>query len=229
MKKIIFISFLLGLLFSGCDFDIFNNKKVEELRKKEAKLQAQLAQEQAQSSAHIQKEQIASKESVEKKKLEIQAELEKTRLQTQAEVEKTKLKTQAELEKQRLIAKQKKELELIRQQTLLEETKARNEMIRYIFAIGALVLIILAFFLYYYLKRKREDKLIAYNDNLKKYFLHKENQMKMELAQKILDTVKEDGLSKEDKLQLISVVSSSQVQEVIEIAEEDIEVLEHKK
>jgi len=229
MKKIIILTSIFALFFSGCEWDLFNDKKVQELEAKQAKLKAELAQQNATQQAQLQKEQITSQENVAKKKLEIEAELEKTRLQTKAEVEKTRLQTQAALEKERLQAKHQKELELIRQQTLLEETKARNELMRYLFAIGALVLVILAFFLYYYLKRRREDKLIAYNDNLKKYFLHKENQMKMELAQKILDTVKEDGLSKEDKLQLISVVSSSQVQEVIEIAEEDIEVLEHKK
>ncbi len=202
MRQIILL--LLAIFFlSGCDVDLFNTKKVDTLKEQNQKLQQEL----------------------ELKKKQAELELQKQKLSAEALLEQEKLKKQAEIEKVKIEKQHQKELELIRQKTLLEEEKRKNELYRYAMLLLALVLIIAAFFLYLYLKRKREDKLIAYNDNLKKYFLYKENEMKMQLAEKILDTVKESSLSSEDQKKLINVLSSHTTQD---IENGDIDLIEHK-
>ncbi len=193
------LAVLAFLFFSGCDADLFNTKKVDTLEKEKQELQTKLKTKQQQ----------------------IQAELEKEKLSTQAALEKEKLKTQAEIEKARIEKEKQQELEKIRQQSIIEQEKSKNELIRYGFMLLALLMIIAAFFIYLYFKRKREDKLRAYEDNLKKYFLFKENEMKLKLAEKILDTVKEGELSKEDQKKLISIVTAQS-------DEGDINMIEHK-
>ena len=191
------------LLFVGCDADVFNTKKVETLKEQNQKLQQQ----------------------IELKKEQNELELQKQKLSAEALLERERLKKQTELEKVKIEKQHQKELELIRQKTLLEEEKRKNELYRYALLLLALVLLIAAFFLYLYLKRKREDEITAYNDNLKKYFLFKENEMKMKMAEKILDTIKEGSLSDEDQKKLIGVLHSHTAQD---IESGDIDLIEHK-
>ncbi len=140
-------------------------------------------------------------------------------------LEQEKLKKQTELEKVKIEKQHQKELELIRQKTLLQEDQNKNELLKYTLLILALLIIIAAFFLYLYLKRKREDEITAYNDNLKKYFLFKENEMKLKMAEKILDTIKEGNLSAEDQKKLITVLHSHTVED---LSDDDIDLIEHK-
>ena len=201
IRTILFIAALL--LFSGCDADLFNTKKVDTLKEQNQKLQQE----------------------IELKKRQSELELQKQKLSTEALLEQEKLKKQTELEKVKLEKQHQKELELIRQKTLLEEDKHTNELYKYALLLLALVLIIAAFFLYLYLKRKREDEIIAYNDNLKKYFLYKENEMKTKMAEKILDTIKESNLSVEDQKKLIGMLHSHTSDD---INNDDIDMIEHK-
>jgi cbb3-type cytochrome oxidase subunit 3 len=201
------IRFLLlsALLFlSGCDIDLFNEKKVDTLREKNLKLQNELY----------------------KKEQQLQLELAKEKKERDYVLEKEKIKTQAEIQKVKIQTEQEKELAIIQQKTELEKEKQKNEIIKYGFGLIALLMLIIAYFIYFYFKRKRENKLKAYEDNLKKYFLLKENEMKLKLAEKILDTAKEGQLSKEDQKKLISLVTS-QTQEVPTI--EDATFIEHKE
>ncbi len=189
MRHYIFL-FLLTLLFSGCDSDLFNTEEVAKLKQENSKLQQELTQKQKAQ----------------------QLSLERERLSSQTELEKEKLKSQTELEKLRLQKQHEKELERIRQQTLLQQQKQQEQLYIYIFILLGILLLGALFFLYLYLKRKREDKLQAYNDNLKKYFLLKEHEMKLKMADKILETLKESNLSKEDQKKLIAVLGNSDMQ-----------------
>ena len=140
---------------------------------------------------------------------------------------------QSALKKQELEQQKVKELELIAQKTLRAQEQKELEFKRYIIALVALIIIIVAFFLFYYYKKKREDKLTAYNDNLRKYFLQKENEVKLRIAEKILDTVASGNLSPEDQRKLIEVMHRSSVQENPDVAAlenetVDIEVIEQK-
>ena len=202
MRQITLLTLVMFFL-SGCNVDLFNTKKVDALKEQNQKLQQELELQKKQNELELKKQQLSA----------------------EALLEQEKLKKQAELEKVKIEKQHQKELEIIRQKTLLEEEKRKNELYRYAMLLLAFVLIIAAFFLYLYLKRKREDQIIAYNDNLKKYFLYKENEMKMKLAEKILDTVKESSLSEEDQKKLINVLSSQTAQD---LENGDIDLLEHK-
>ena len=190
-------------LFSGCDTDLFNTKKVEMLKEKNKQLQQQ----------------------IELKKEQNELELKKQKLSAEALLKQEKLKKQAELEKIKIEKQHQKELALIRQKTLLQEDQNKNELLKYALLLLALLIIIVAFFLYLYLKRKREDKLTAYNDNLKKYFLFKENEMKLKMVEKILDTIKEGNLSTEDQKKLITILHSHTTDD---LNDNNIDLIEHK-
>jgi hypothetical protein len=199
----LFLIFIL-LLFSGCELDLFNEKKVDTLKEKNLQLQNELN----------------------KKQQQLKLELEKQKLDKDLVLEKEKIKTKAELEKVKIQTQQEKELAIIQQKTELEKEKQKNEIIKYGFALIALLMVIISYFIYFYFKRKRENKLKAYEDNLKKYFLLKENEMKLKLAEKILDTAKEGQLSNEDQKKLISLVTAhTQTPNRVE----ELEVIEHKE
>lgn len=201
IKTMIFI--IAIFLFGGCDADLFNTKKVETLKEKNQKLQQQ----------------------IELKKEQNELELKKQKLSAEALLEQERLKKQTELEKVKIEKQHQKELELIRQKTLLQEDQNKNELLKYALLLLALLIVIAAFFLYLYLKRKREDEITAYNDNLKKYFLFKENEMKLKMAEKILDTIKEGNLSAEDQKKLITVLHSHTADD---LNDDNIDLIEHK-
>ncbi len=144
-------------------------------------------------------------------------------------------KSLADLEKQKALELQKlqnsvrelelqtnseKELELISQKVALQESNNLLAFQKYLLAFLALLLIVVAVFVFYYLKRKREDELRAYNDNLKKYFYFKENEARMKIAEKILDTIAEGDLSKENEQKLINAFSQQHHEFDAEVVEQ---------
>ena len=148
------------------------------------------------------------------KKLQVKQEKELAELQMQtslATIEKEKTialqKMQNEIKEKELNANSEKELELIKQKLALQENDNTLALQMYLIAFLGLLLSISAFFLFYYLKRQREDELLAYNDNLKKYFYIKENESRLKIAEKILDTIAEGDLSAENEQKLINAFS----------------------
>ena len=132
-------------------------------------------------------------------------------------------KSLADLEKQKALELQKlqnsvrelelqtnseKELELISQKVALQESNNLLAFQQYLLIFLALLVVVVAVFVFFYYKRKREDELRAYNDNLKKYFYFKENEARMKIAEKILDTIAEGDLSKENEQKLINAFSA---------------------
>jgi len=226
------------LLFSGCELDIFNDKELQRLKKENQELAAEQKAESIQ--LEYKNSLVKLEKSSEIARLKLEGELKKEQLAneketTLAEIEKRKaiemLALNTELQKEQLAKEKATELEVIRQQTALIEAEKSLELKKYIFALAALLLLIIAFFIYYYLKRKREDKLIAYNDNLKKYFYFKENETRTRIAEKVLDTIAEGKLSKEDQVNLIKAISSSgPIVEDTNAKDEsiDIELIEEK-
>ncbi len=215
MIKTIIIA-ITFLLFSGCELDLLHDKELEQLKKENARLQAEqqaelirlehkndkLKMTQAQELEMFKLDKDLKREQLANEKETALATIEKER-----QVERLALEN--ELKKEQLAKERAKELELIRQKTVLVEAEKALELKKYIFALAALLLLIVAFFIYYYLKRKREDKLIAYNDNLKKYFQYKESETRTRIAEKVLDTIAEGKLSKEDQVNLIKAISST--------------------
>ena len=148
------------------------------------------------------------------KKLQVEQEKELAALQMQeslAKIEKEKIlqlqKMKNEIKEKEFDTNSEKELELIKQKLALQESNNTLSLQIYLLALIGLVVIVIAFFVLYFLKRKREDELRAYNDNLKKYFYIKENESRLKIAQKILDTIAEGDLSSENQKKLINVFS----------------------
>ncbi len=142
-----------------------------------------------------------------------------------------------EIKTKELDANSEKELELIKQKLALQESNNDLDFQKYLFMFLALVVVVITAFVFYYLKRKREDELRAYNDNLKKYFFMKENESRMKIAEKILDTIAEGDLSAENERKLINAFAKEASGEqnttaVLDDDESDAEIIatiEHKK
>ena len=148
-----------------------------------------------------------------------------------ATIEKEKVltlqKLQNELKSKELNANSEAELELIKQKVTLQQSNNTLDFQKYLLMFLALLLIVVAGFIFYYFKKKREDKLRAYEDNLKKYFYHKENEARLQIADKILDTLKSGDISKENEQKLINAFAKEQHD--YEDDAEIVEVLEHKE
>jgi len=168
------------------------------------------------------------------KKLQVQQEKELATLEmtkSLALLEKEKAielqQMQNDIKEKELSANSEKELELIKQKVALQESNNLLDFQKYLLMFLAMLLVVIAAFVFYYMKRKREDELQAYNDNLKKYFYLKENESRMKIAEKILDTIAENDLSIENEQKLINAFAKDQHD--YENDAEIVEVLEHKK
>ena len=134
-------------------------------------------------------------------------------LKTQKELAQIEAQKRIELEKisgetrlKQLELEREKELALLREKQRVLQIEHKQAMQRYML-IGAILLIFLigAALLWYFDKR-RKDKLRAYEDNLKKYFHQKENEARVKIAHKILDTVASQDLNIEQKAKLIEAL-----------------------
>ncbi len=175
------------------------------------------------------------------KKLQVEQERELAQIQIQKElalIDKEKElaleKMHNELKAKELDANSEKELELIKQKLALQQSNNDLNFQKYLFMFLGLMVVVAAFFIFYYYKRKREDELRAYNDNLKKYFYMKENESRMKIAEKILDTIAEGDLSAENEQKLINAFAKEATGEADHIAHIDddaqiVEAIEHKK
>ena len=232
MSKIVLKYILLSIIlfgFNGCDFNfIKSNKDIEQ------KMQAQkkIFEKKVQDLKEIKLKELDLKTKKElailasKKelaKIEKEKELEKIRLNAQFERE----KLQIEIQKQKLAFEQK----------LQEKKEAYNmELKRYGILVLIILILVISFFIYFYFKRKRDNKLQAYKDNLEKYFRQKENETRIQIANRMLDLLQEGKLDKNQEDQLINAFSGAYSNKTIEDKKQkfledkkniqDIEVLE---
>jgi len=176
----------------------------------------------------------AKKQELALKKLQVQQEKDLASIEMQkslALLEKDKAlelqKMQNDIKEKELNTNSEKELELIKQKVLLQDSNNLLDFQKYLLLFLAILVIVIAAFVFYYMKKKRADELQAYNDNLKKYFYMKENESRMKIAEKILDTIAEGDLSAENEKKLINAFSKDQHD--YENDAEIVEVLEHKK
>jgi len=168
------------------------------------------------------------------KQLQAQQEKELATLEMQkslATIEKEKTlelqKLQNEIKSKELSTNSEAELELIKQKVTLQQSNNSLDFQKYLLMFLALLLIVVAGFIFYYFKKKRENELRAYEDNLKKYFYHKENEARLKIADKILDTLKSGDLSQENEQKLINAFAKDQHN--YDDDAEIVEVLEHKE
>jgi len=190
-----FIYLLLILtIFTGCDLLESQEDKDKKIIAEKLAFEKKVA-----DSKEIQLKKLSAQTDKELAILESKKELAK--IEKEKELEKIRLS--AELEKQKIILDQEKEKAIFEQKMSQKDQLDNMELKRYLVLIFAVLVIVSSFFIFYYFKKRREDKLIAYNDNLKKYFLHKENEARVKIAEKMLDTIASGKLDKEQENQLI--------------------------
>lgn len=143
-----------------------------------------------------------SKAELQLKQKELDAKIvqEKERLNVQKELELAKINTNLEKEKLASLNKEKESL----YQLQIQQQQQELELQKYIILLIALVIIIIAIGVYIYFNNRRKDKLKAYEDNLEKYFKNKEEQQKLQIANKIIDTIATGKLSIEQEKRLIA-------------------------
>ncbi len=135
---------------------------------------------------------------------ELEAQKELARIEANRSVELEKISSAAKLKQLEL--QKRAELELIREKERMLKIEHEQAMERYTL-LGAIMLLLLAgVALLWYFDRRRKDKLRAYEDNLKKYFHQKENESRVKIAEKILDTVASKDLSGEQRAKLIEAL-----------------------
>jgi len=189
---------ILAFIFSGCELFESQEEKI-----KKVAVEKEVFEKKVENSKEIQLKKISSTTEVELAVLNSKKEL--ATIEKEKELE--KLRLQAELIKQKIVLTQEKDKALFEQKIQEREQANSMELKRYMVLVLALIIIICAFFIFYYFKKRREDKLIAYKDNLQKYFYQKENENRMKIAEKILDNIANGKLDKAQKNQLIRVIS----------------------
>jgi len=197
--KLIFL-LIFTLLFSACDL-------LESKEDKAAKIAEQKAafEQKIQESKEVQLKKIDAQTQTQLANIESEKEL----AQIQKEQMLEKIRLESELEKQKIELEQKREQAILDKKMLELEHDDSMEIKRYLLLILFLMLIIASFFLYHYFKRRHQDQLRAYQDNLDKYFHQQENMTKMRIAEKIIDTVASGKLEKEQEAELIKALGAT--------------------
>lgn len=161
-------------------------------------------------------EKIANSKEVQLKKIDAQKEQALAKIDSQttlAKLEKEqlleKIKLEAAAEKEKLLLAQAQEKEAADARLRTIEHQDSMEIKRYLLVILFLILVIASYFIYLYFKRKHDDQLRAYQDNLDKYFHQQENMTKMRIAEKIIDTVASGKLEREQERELIKALSGN--------------------
>ena len=229
--KSFFLFLFITFLFTGCDL-------LESQADKEKKiaLEKLAFEKKVQESKEIQLEKLSAQTQKELAILESKKELAK--IEKEKELE--KIRMQAEMEKQKITLEQEKQKALFDQQMKQREQMDNMELKRYIIVLFGMFVLVSLFFIFYYFQKRREDKLIAYNDNLQKYFHHKENEARVKIAEKMLDTIGSGKLDKGQENQLISAFSGEahgnyqkrlELEEKVdeEFEEAQIELINHAK
>ncbi len=210
-----YLLILAVFLFTGCEISSPFSPSQKELALKEKALQ----QEQTLKEKKLEQEQ-----SLKQKALDAKIEQDKNALKLKKDLELAKINT--DLEKEKLVSQNKEKENNYKLQTLQHTNEL--EVQKYYILLAGFILLVISIALFVYFYNRRKDKLRAYEDNLEKYFRSKENQAKLEVANKILDTIASGKLTSEQETKLISSMNSnSQIaQENIKQVDEEVMELE---
>ncbi len=135
---------------------------------------------------------------------ELRTQKELAKIEAQKSVELQKLSSEARL-KELELAKEK-ELALMREKEKMLKLEHEQAMERYAMIGGFLLLLMIGAALLWYFDRRRKDKLRAYEDNLKKYFHQKENEARVKIAEKILESAASKDLTPQQRTKLIEAL-----------------------
>ena len=217
--KAIFLQILLiSFFFSGCDL---LGPSQEEIRLKEKELNQakQMKQKEIEAQLAIKEKEIALKEkelnqnqALKQKEVEFKLEEKKAELNSNKDIEIEKIK--AEIAKEKIKIEKEKIKAINREKRLKFELDAlqkekENQIKTYGLILIGFILLLLSFLLFIYLNNKRKDKLKAYEDNMEKYFRSKENEAKLQIANKILDTISKGELKPETEAKLIASLNGN--------------------
>lgn len=131
-------------------------------------------------------------------------------LDTKIELQKNELNAKKELELAKINSDIKKEEISVKKEEISSKNLAlnsQNEIIKLSLILVTILLIISAVGLFIYFSNRRKDKLRAYEDNLEKYYRQKDREAKMQIANKIIDTISSGKLSKEQENRLLLALS----------------------
>jgi len=210
---------LLLFVFNGCDLLETQEEKNQKIENQKVAFEKKVAQ-----TKEIQLKKLSAQTQKELAILESKKEL--ANIEKEKELEKIKLQT--ELEKQKIVLDMEKEKAIFEQKMSQNEQINNMELKRYLVLVFGLFVLVGSFFIFYYFKKRREDKLRAYNDNLQKYFNQKENEARVKIAEKMLDTIASGHLDKAQENQLISAFKGESngeyQQQLIEDKSDDIDI-----
>ena len=116
----------------------------------------------------------------------------------------------AQVQMKRMEMERQQSLEMLRERERLMRLEHEQAKERYMIWAAIALMILAGLTILWYFDRRRQDKLIAYRDNLHKYFLFKENETRMKIAEKIIDTVGRQEISPEEKAKLIEVLHAAE-------------------
>ncbi len=221
MGKIIFLTLIFLLFFTGCEnVSIFGPSDKEiALKQKELDQLKELKQKEINATIAIKEKELNLKEKEIRQNNELkQQEAKLVLAQKQAElnnkkdIEIEKIKSYIEKEKIRIekekIKAQNRERRLQFELEVLQKEQEKQLKFYTMLLTGLIILLIsLAFFIYF--NNKRKDKLKTYQDNMEKYFRTKETEAKLQIANKILDTIAQGKLNTQTEAKLIASLNGS--------------------
>lgn len=213
-KKLILLQLiLLPFYFTGCELgSIFGPSQKEiELKQKELALKEQ----ELKFNQLLKQKELEQNQIIQTQEMNAKIEKDKALLASNKEIELEKIKAAFEKEKLVVLNKEKDLKHSISKQendlkfSLAQQEKGNDlEIKKYVVIFATLLLIIITISLFIYFSNRRKDKLRAYEDNLNKYFREKENQTKLEIAKKVLDTIASGNLTSEQENKLISTLNN---------------------
>ncbi|MRJ02164.1 MAG: hypothetical protein GXO19_05195 [Epsilonproteobacteria bacterium] len=201
---------LLLLLMTGCLQEGENmEQKRDAISREKARIEAQLLE--ARKSADREKELLLTqiqerieRLALEERKSEKEKEVELAKIKMEQTLALSQLEQKYKMEELRLSQEMEK-LELEQRKILAQkELEVRRELL--LLGFIGLILILIAGLTILYFYKKRRDKLIAYNDNLEKYFRMKEQEAKIAIANKIIDTIAQGKLRPDQEQRLLGVL-----------------------
>ncbi len=198
MKNIaLLLPFLL--MFSGCGLNWFDDANASGASTKETA--EELA---ALTGRSVQLRKVALEKLHEKELAEVSMQKELAEIESKKQIEMGKMDLALKLKELEL----KKQQELAAMKLAAEQAEAERRYAekRNLVLLAAFLIAVLAGGLFWLLKRRHDNKLRAYNDNLKKYFEEKERQDRMRLAEKIIDKIADGGTPSAQEQKLIEIL-----------------------
>ncbi|WP_456401699.1 hypothetical protein [Hydrogenimonas sp.] len=180
--RLFLITLFFGFLLAGCSTETAKNGGFDEPAKEPPRTKYR---------TFVSDEELANRKEL-------------AQIEAQKAIELEKIGSSARLKELEL--QKERELALMQEREKMLALEHEQAMERYTL-LGAILLLLLAgAALLWYFDRRRKDKLRAYEDNLKKYFHQKENEARLKIAEKILDTVASRDLNDTQRAKLIEAL-----------------------